>query len=111
MANQLREIPLRFDSPAAQPAKAAALEVRPFFNPERRSAVFVIPGLLGIILTLTMMLFTAVAVVREREHGNLELIINTPVSTSQLMIGKVIPYIVIGLIQLAADRRSWRLAI
>ena len=48
-----------------------------------------------------MMLFTAVAVVREREHGNLELIINTPVSTSQLMIGKVVPYIVIGLIQLA----------
>ena len=101
VANQLRGIPLRFDTPAAQPDKAAALEVRPFFNPERRSAVFVIPGLMGIILTLTMMLFTAVAVVREREHGNLELIINTPVSTSQLMIGKVIPYIVIGLIQLA----------
>ena len=53
--------------------------------------MFVIPGLIGIILTLTMMLFTAVAVVREREHGNLELIINTPVSTSQLMIGKVMP--------------------
>jgi ABC-2 type transport system permease protein len=101
VANQLRDIPLRFDSPAPQPAKAASIEVRPFFNPERRSAVFVIPGLIGIILTLTMMLFTAVAVVREREHGNLELIINTPVSTSQLMIGKVVPYIAIGLVQLA----------
>ena len=53
------------------------------------------------ILTLTMMLFTAVAVVREREHGNLELLINTPVSTTQLMVGKVVPYILIGLIQLA----------
>jgi ABC-2 type transport system permease protein len=63
--------------------------------------MFVIPGLIGIILTLTMMLFTAVAVVREREHGNLELLINTPVSTTQLMIGKVVPYIAIGLIQVA----------
>jgi ABC-2 type transport system permease protein len=60
-----------------------------------------VPGLIGVILTLTMMLFTAVSIVRERERGNLELLINTPVSTAQLMIGKVVPYIVIGLVQLA----------
>ena len=101
VANQLRNIPLKFDTAPAETEKAATLEVRPFYNPERRSAVFVIPGLIGIILTLTMMLFTAVAVVREREHGNLELLINTPVSDTQLMIGKVVPYIVIGMIQLA----------
>jgi ABC-2 type transport system permease protein len=101
VANQLRNIPIRFDSVPAEPDRAAAIEVRPYYNPERRSAVFVIPGLIGIILTLTMMLFTAVAIVREREHGNLEFLINTPVSTMQLMIGKVIPYIVIGLVQLA----------
>ncbi len=101
VANQLRNIPVRFDTVPAEENKAATLEVRPYYNPEKRSAVFVIPGLIGIILTLTMMLFTAVAVVREREHGNLELLINTPVSTTQLMIGKVVPYIVIGLVQLA----------
>ena len=101
VANQLRNMPLSFDSTVAPPARAAPFEVRPYFNPERRSAVFVIPGLMGIILTLTMMLFTAVAVVREREHGNLELLINTPVSTTELMIGKVIPYILIGVVQLA----------
>jgi len=101
VANQLRNTPLRFDSTALKPKEAATLEVRPYFNPERRSAVFVIPGLIGIILTLTMMMFTAVSVVREREHGNLELLINTPVSTTQLMVGKVVPYIVIGLVQLA----------
>jgi ABC-2 type transport system permease protein len=101
VANQLRNMPLRFDSIVRQREKAPTLEVRPYYNPERRSAMFVIPGLIGIILTLTMMLFTAVAVVREREHGNLELLINTPVSTTQLMIGKVVPYIAIGLIQLA----------
>lgn len=101
VANQLRSMPLKFDSIAAEKKKAGTFEVRPYFNPEKRSAVFVIPGLIGMILTLTMMLFTAVAVVREREHGNLELLINTPVSTTQLMIGKVVPYILIGLIQLA----------
>ena len=101
VANQLRDIPLRFDSVRKERERASTLEVRPYYNPERRSAIFVIPGLIGIILTLTMMLFTAVAVVREREHGNLELLINTPVSTTQLMVGKVIPYILIGLVQLA----------
>ena len=101
VANQLRNMPLNFDSMVLPAERAAAFEVRPFFNPERRSVVFVIPGLMGIILTLTMMLFTAVAVVREREHGNLELLINTPVSTTQLMIGKVVPYILIGIVQLA----------
>jgi len=100
VANQIRNLPLKFDSVASERANASTFEVRPYFNPEHRSSVFVIPGLMGMILTLTMMLFTAVAVVREREHGNLELLINTPVSTTQLMTGKVIPYIVIGLIQL-----------
>jgi ABC-2 type transport system permease protein len=93
-------MPLEFDTIISPPARAATFAVRPYFNPERRSAVFVIPGLIGIILTLTMMLFTAVAVVREREHGNLELLINTPVSTTELMIGKVVPYIAIGIVQL-----------
>jgi ABC-2 type transport system permease protein len=101
VANQLRNMPVRLDTAARAPGESATLEVRPYYNPERRSAMFVVPGLIGIILTLTMMLFTAVAVVREREHGNLELLINTPVSTTQLMIGKVVPYIAIGLIQLA----------
>ena len=74
-------------------------EVRNYYNPERRSSVFVVPGLIGVILTMTMVLFTAVAIVRERERGNLELLINTPVKTAELMIGKIIPYVVIGLIQ------------
>ncbi len=101
VANQLRTIPLAFDSGRRAENSAQVLEVRPYYNPERRSAMFVIPGLIGIILTLTMMLFTAVSLVRETEHGNLELLINTPVSTTQLMVGKVVPYILIGLLQLA----------
>jgi len=74
-------------------------ELRNYYNPERRSAVQIVPALIGVILTMTMVLFTAVAIVRERERGNLELLITTPVRTSELMLGKLIPYILIGLVQ------------
>jgi ABC-2 type transport system permease protein len=90
----------------AQPARASPysdqppwLEIRPYYNPERRSAVNTVPGLIGVILTMTMVLFTAVAIVRERERGNLEMLIATPVGTLELMVAKIIPYVVIGLIQ------------
>jgi ABC-2 type transport system permease protein len=99
IANQLSIMPVGFEATKVRAARS--LEVRPYYNPERRTAVNIVPGLIGVILTLTMMLFTAVAVVRERERGNLELLINTPVSTAQLMVGKIVPYIAIGLLQLA----------
>jgi len=82
-------------------APAPLFEIRDYYNPERRSAVSIVPGLIGVILTLTMVLFTAVAIVRERERGNLELLITTPVSTLELMVGKIVPYIIIGLIQVS----------
>ena len=98
VANQLRAMPVRFD--VGQAAKRNEnIEVRPFYNPERRMPVNIIPGLMAIILTLTLTMFTGVAIVRERERGNLELLINTPVSSAELMIGKIIPYIFIGLVQ------------
>ena len=100
VANQLAMMPFGFD--AARPVQAGRpFEVRAFYNPERRTAVNIVPGLIGVILTMTMMLFTAVAIVRERERGNLELLINTPVSNLELMIGKIVPYVAIGLVQLA----------
>lgn len=101
VATQLREMQLAFDTQRAQADMPRTFEIRPYYNPERRTAVNIIPGLIGIILTLTMMLFTAVAIVREREQGNLELLINTPISTTELMIGKIVPYILIGMVQLA----------
>ena len=101
VANRLRTMPIAFDSTPAEERRHDQIELRPFYNPERRTPVNIVPGLMGIILMMTMMLFTAVAIVRERERGNLELLINTPVSSAELMIGKVIPYIGIGLFQLA----------
>ena len=77
------------------------VEVRTFFNPERRSPVNTVPGLIGVILTMTMIMFTAVAIVRERERGNLELLITTPVRTPELMLAKITPYVLIGLIQVS----------
>jgi ABC-2 type transport system permease protein len=75
------------------------ISVVSFYNPQRRSAVNIVPGLIGAILTMTMVLFTGVSIVREREHGNMELLIATPVSRTELMVGKVLPYILIGLLQ------------
>lgn len=82
-------------------SRPQTFDLRPFYNPERRSVVFIVPGLTGVILTLTMVLFTAIAIVRERERGNLELLITTPVLSVELMIGKILPYIVIGYIQVS----------
>ena len=75
------------------------LAVRAYYNPENRSEVFIVPGLLGVILTLTMVLFTAVAIVRERERGNFEFLITTPVRKAEILLGKIIPYVVIGFVQ------------
>lgn len=77
------------------------VEVVNFYNPERLAPLNTVPGLLGVILTMTMVMFTAVALVREREHGNLELLIATPVSPWELTIGKVLPFVGIGLIQVS----------
>jgi len=75
------------------------IEVLTEFNPERRTAVQVVPGLIGVILSMTMVIFTAIALVRERERGNLELLITTPVRSVELMVGKLLPYIAVGLLQ------------
>lgn len=100
IADQLRNLPLKFDT-MMLPEREGVIEVRAYYNPERRTPVNIIPGLIGVILMMTMMMFTAVAIVRERERGNLELLINTPVTSAELMVGKVLPYIFIGLVQLA----------
>ena len=103
-AVQLAQMPL--DNSRALSQATGLREIVPnqigvvsFYNPQRRSAVNIVPGLIGVILTMTMVLFTGVSIVRERERGNMELLIATPISSSELMIGKVLPYVAIGLIQ------------
>ncbi len=99
VANQIAMFPFESRTGSVVSLAPRPIEVRVFYNPERRSSIFIVPGLIGVILTFTMILFTAVAIVRERERGNLELLITTPVANLELMVGKVVPYVIIGLIQ------------
>jgi ABC-2 type transport system permease protein len=80
-------------------SRTPVFEVRTEYNPERRTAVQVVPALIGVILNMTMVIFTAAAIVRERERGNLELLIATPIRSWELMAGKLLPYVLIGLLQ------------
>ncbi|HXG95501.1 MAG TPA: ABC transporter permease [Gemmatimonadales bacterium] len=74
--------------------------IRPRYNPGLRSANYIVPGLVGVILTITMVLVTAMAIVRERERGTLEQLIVTPITKTELMLGKISPYVGVGLVQM-----------
>ena len=76
------------------------LEPDTWYNPEVRTAVYVVPGLVGVILTMTMVMLTAMAIARERERGTLEQLIVSPVKKLELVVGKIVPYIAIGYIQM-----------
>ena len=76
------------------------VRIRPWYNPDLRTATFVIPGLIAIMLTFTLVPFTAGAIVRERERGTLEQLLVTPITRLQLILGKILPFISIGYVQL-----------
>jgi ABC transporter DrrB family efflux protein len=71
------------------------------YNPDQRTAVYVVPGLIGVILTMTMVMLTAMALARERERGTLEQLIVSPVRPIELVVGKILPYVAIGYVQMA----------
>ena len=95
----LRNFPLNEVAGLPYRMRTPSLEVVEYFNPEQRSAVNIVPGLLAIILTMTMIMFTGAAIVREHEQGNMEFLINTPIRPIELMLGKITPYVLAGLIQ------------
>jgi ABC-2 type transport system permease protein len=76
--------------------------VRPRYNPGLRSPNYIVPGLVGVILTMTMVLVTSMAIARERERGTLEQLIVTPITKTELMLGKITPYVGVGLVQMTA---------
>jgi ABC-2 type transport system permease protein len=77
------------------------LEVNTWYNPEIRTAVYVVPGLVGVILTMTMVMLTAMAIARERERGTLEQLIVSPIRSVELIVGKILPFVVIGYVQMS----------
>ncbi|MGV8985413.1 MAG: ABC transporter permease [Cypionkella sp.] len=90
--------------PLAQKAASPApvqITVHKQFNPEGRTATNIVPGLLAIIMSMTMVMITAVAIVRESERGTMEALIATPVRPIEVMVGKIAPYILVGYVQTA----------
>ena len=83
----------------ATPAPPIDLRVHRRYNPEGLSSYNVVPGLIGVILTLTMVLMTGLAMTRERERGTFENLLATPATPLEVMTGKIVPYILIGLVQ------------
>jgi ABC-2 type transport system permease protein len=87
----------------ARPMPAMAppvdVRVRPWYNPEGRNSPYIVPGIIGILLTMTMVSITGAAIVRERERGTLEQLVVTPIGKTSLMLGKTIPFAVVGYLQ------------
>ncbi len=86
---------------AALKPQASPFEVRVQrrFNPEGLSRYNVVPGLIGVILTMTMVMMTSLAMTRERERGTMENLLATPARPFEVMLGKIVPYIIIGYVQ------------
>jgi ABC-2 type transport system permease protein len=78
------------------------MRVRPLYNPALKSVLFIVPGIIGMILSNILIVITAMAIVREREAGTLEQLIVTPLTRAEIMVGKIVPYVGVGLIQLTA---------
>jgi ABC-2 type transport system permease protein len=76
------------------------MEQATWYNPELRTAVFIVPGLIGILLTMTMVMLTSISMARERERGTLEQLIVSPVTRMELVAGKILPYIISGYVQM-----------
>ena len=74
-------------------------QVHAHYNPENITQYNVVPGLMGVVLTMTMVVITALAITRERERGTMENLLATPLRPFEVMVGKIIPYIVVGYIQ------------
>lgn len=87
---------------ALQPAEPAFdIRVQRRYNPEGISRYNIVPGLIGVILTMTMVMMTSLAMTRERERGTMENLLATPVRPLEVMLGKILPYILIGYVQVA----------
>ncbi|MEO6749694.1 MAG: ABC transporter permease [Casimicrobiaceae bacterium] len=76
-----------------------AIDVHRLYNPESITQYNIVPGLMGVILTMTMVMMTGLAMTRERERGTMENLLATPARPLEVMSGKIVPYIVIGLVQ------------
>jgi ABC-2 type transport system permease protein len=102
--NELAQTVLEHDltgplAPLATKPNAFEVRIHPRYNPEAVSQYNIVPGLMGVILTMTMVMMTGLAITRERERGTMENLLATPATALEVMTGKIVPYILIGLLQ------------
>jgi len=90
--------PLAGVAPAPPPF---GVSVQKMYNPEGKTSTNIVPGLLAIILSMTMVMMTAVAIVKESERGTMEMLIATPARPFEVMLGKILPYVFVGYVQTA----------
>lgn len=101
---QLRSTNLLFErmgyGQATRPAQPIEVRMRPWYNPNLRSPDFIVPGLVGVIVSFTCIIYGALSIAREKELGTLDQILVTPVTSLDLFLGKVLPVVGIAYIQL-----------
>lgn len=76
------------------------VRVRPWYNPGLRSEAYIVPGVIGVLLSITSLVVMSLAVVRERERGTLEQLVVTPLNKTSLLLGKVLPFVAVGYVQM-----------
>jgi len=102
--NQLALTALEHDltgplAPLATQPGAFEVRVHALYNPEAVTQYNIVPGLMGVILTMTMVMMTGLAITRERERGTIENLLATPATALEVMTGKIVPYVLIGFVQ------------
>jgi len=80
-----------------------ATESRIWYNPELKSVYFMVPGIMGLLVTIITIFLTSMAIVREREMGTLEQLMVSPITRAELILGKTIPFLVLGLVELSVS--------
>ncbi|MBW1782419.1 MAG: ABC transporter permease [Deltaproteobacteria bacterium] len=84
----------------AQADDPVDIRIHAQYNPEAISQYNIVPGLMGVILTLTLVIITGLAITRETERGTMESLLSTPVNPLEVMLGKILPYILVGYVQI-----------
>lgn len=97
LAGAARSAAILAERSGAQPP--LEVRVRPWYNPGMRSEAYIVPGVIGVLLSITSLIVMSLAVVRERERGTLEQLVVTPLSKAGLLLGKVLPFVAVGYVQ------------
>jgi ABC-2 type transport system permease protein len=88
------------DAPVMKAQSPFEITLQRRYNPEGITQYNIVPGLLGVVLTMTMMMFTALAVTREIERGTMETLLSMPIKPVEIMIGKIAPFVLVGFVQM-----------